>query len=154
MRAIIVLFAGLPLGIAQLPASAWAETHGITVVNHSGDTIRSIQIAPAGAASFGTNRLRSQLPPSAEARISYSAGCPVDLRLGFDGGRVEDHRDLDACANPHVLTGSSAPGAASSAPVHTPAAKHKGAATLARAAPVTVPPWAGHSITKRFGGLD
>lgn len=154
MRAIIVLLAGLPLGITLLPGAAWAETHGITVINHSSDTIRSIQIAPAGATSYGVNRLRSQLPPGAEARIGYSAGCPVDLRLGFDGGRVEDRRDLDACANPHVLTGNNVPVAASTAPVRTPAAKHKGAATLARAAPVTVPPWAGHSITKRFGGLD
>lgn len=154
MRALIVLLAGLPLGIVLLPGAAWAEAHGITVINHSGDTIRSVQIAPAGDTLFGVNRLRSQLPPSAEARIGYSAGCPVDLRLGFNGGRVEDHRDLDACANPHVVTGSITPVAASAAPVHTAAAKHKDTGTLARAAPVTVPPWAGHSLTKRFGGLD
>lgn len=100
MRAIIILLAGLPLGVALLPSTVRAETHGSTVMNRSGDTLRSIQIAPAGATSYGVNRLRSQLPPGAEARISYSAGCPVDLRLGFDGGRVEDRRDLDACAQP------------------------------------------------------
>ena len=152
MRAIIILLAGLPLGTTLLPSIVRAETHGITVMNRSGDTIRSIQIAPAGATSYGVNRLRSQLPPGAEARISYSAGCPVDLRLGFDGGRVEDRRDLDACANPHVLTGSATPKAASTAPVHTSTVKHKGATTLAGAAPP--PPWTGRSITKRFGGLD
>ena len=154
MRAIVVLLAGLPLGITLLHSVARAETHGITVMNRSGDTIRSVQIAPAGATSYGVNRLRSQLPPGAEARIGYSAGCPVDLRLGFDGGRVEDRRDLDACANPHVLTGNSAPAVASTAPARTPTAKHKGGTTLAGAAPVTVPPWTGRSITKRFGGLD
>jgi len=155
VRALIILLAGVPLGSALLPGAACAEAHGITVVNHTAETIRSIQIAPAGSASFGANRLRSQLPPSAEARIGYSAGCPADLRLGFDGGRVEDHTGLDACANPHVVTGTGMPAAASSAPARpAAAAKHQAASAVARAAPVTVPPWTGHSITKRFGGMD
>ncbi len=153
MRALITLLAGFPLGLVMPPGAAWAEAHGITVVNHAADTIRSIQIAPAGSTSFGVNRLRSQLPPSAEARIGYSAGCPVDLRLGFDGGRVEDHRDLDACANPHVVTGNAATTKASPAPAKpVAAAKHKTNASVAQATPVT--PWTGHSITKRFGGMD
>lgn len=154
VRALITLLAGLPLGVVMLPGAACAEAHGITVVNHAADTIRSIQIAPAGSTSFGVNRLRSQLPPSAEARIGYSAGCPVDLRLGFDGGRVEDHRDLDSCANPHVVTGNVTTTKASPAPAKPVAAKHKANASVAQAAPVTITPWTGHSITKRFGGMD
>ena len=117
-------------------------------------TIRSIQIGPAGAGSLGANRLRSQLPPNAEARIGYSMGCPADLRLGFDDGRTEDHLGLDACSDPHVLTGSTEV-AAGAAPHRATAPKHQAAAIpVARIAPVTVPPWSGHSITKRFGGLD
>lgn len=147
MRALMLLLAA-PLGAALLPGTAWAEAHAITVVNHAGATIQSIQVAPAGAASFGANRLRSQLPPSAEARIGYSAGCPADLRLGFDDGRTEDHPGLDACSDPHVVVAGAAPGRAA-------APKHQAVAVpVARAAPVTVPPWSGHSITKRFGGLD
>lgn len=146
MRALTVLLAVSPLGLA-LPGIAWAEAHAITVVNHAAGTIRSIQIAPAGAASFGANRLSSQLPPNAAARIGYSTGCPADLRLGFDDGRIEDHLGLDACSDPQVLTGSSAPGRAS-------VSKHQVAAPAVRTAPVEVPPWSGRSITKRFGGLD
>lgn len=154
MRALTLLLAVSPLGIALLPGPAWAEAHAITVVNHAAGTVRSIQIAPAGAASFGANRLRSQLPPNAEARIGYSAGCPADLRLGFDDGRTEDHLGLDACSDPHVLTGSSAPVATSAAPGRAAADRHRVAVPAARPAPVTVPPWSGRSITKRFGGLD
>lgn len=154
MRALIILLAGLPLGVALPPGTAWAETHGITVMNHTGETVRSIQITPSGDTEFGVNRLRSQLPPGAEARIGYSAGCPVDLRLSFNGGRVEDHIGLDACANPHVVTGSTAV-AATPAPARPVAAtKHKTSAFAARTTPVTVPPWTGHSITKRFGGME
>lgn len=154
MRALILRLALFPLGAALLPGAAWAEAHAITVVNHAGETIRSIQIGPAGAGSFGANRLRSQLPPSAEARIGYSAGCPADLRLGFEGGRTEDHLGLDACSNPHVVTGSSTPVSAAPTPPRASPPKHQVAAPSTRAEPVTVPPWNGHSITKRFGGMD
>ncbi len=154
MRALTLLLAVSPLGIALLPGAAWAEAHAITVVNHTAGIVRSIQIAPAGAASFGANRLRSQLPPNAEARIGYGAGCPADLRFGFDDGRIEDHLGLDACSDPHVLTGSSAPVAASAGPGRAAVDKHQVAVPAARPAPVTVPPWSGRSITKRFGGLD
>ncbi len=152
VRALTLLLAVLPLGIALLPGAARAEAHAITVVNHAGATIRSIQVGPAGAGSLGANRLRSQLPSNTEARIAYSTGCPADLRLGFDDGRVEDHLGLDACSDPRVLTGSSA--AAGAAPRRAAAPKPQAAAPVARAAPVAVPPWSGHSITKRFGGLD
>ena len=153
MRALTLLLAA-PLGIALLPGAAWAEAHAITVVNHAGTTIRSIQIGPAGAGSFGANRLRSQLPANAEARIGYSMGCPADLRLGFEDGRTEDHLGLDACSDPHVLTGSTV-ATASAAPSRAAAPKRQAAAVpVVRTAPVTVPPWSGHSITKRFGGLD
>ena len=152
MRALPLLLA-VPLGIALLPDAARAEAHAITVVNHAGAAIRSIQIGPAGAGSLGANRLRSQLPPDAEARIGYSAGCPADVRLGFDDGRTEDHPGLDACSDPHVLTGSSA--AVGAGPGRAAKPKRQAAAVpSARAAPATVPPWSGHSITKRFGGLD
>jgi hypothetical protein len=154
VRALTLLFAVSPLGIALLPGAAWAEAHAITVVNHAAGTIRSIQIAPAGAASFGANRLRSQLPPNAEARIGYGTGCPADLRLGFDDGRIEDHLGLDACSNPHVLTGSNAAVAANLAPSRAATPKRQTAASATQAAPVAVPPWSGRSITKRFGGLD
>ena len=153
MRALTFLLAA-PLGIALLPGASWAEAHAVTVVNHAGATIRSIQIGPAGAGSLGANRLRSQLPPNAEARIGYSTGCPADLRLGFDDGRIEDHLGLGVCSDPRVLTGSSAaaPGAA---PRRAAAPKPQAVAVpVAREAPVTVPPWSGRSITKRFGGLD
>lgn len=154
MRALPLLLAVSPLGIALLPGAAWAEAHTVTVANHAGGIIRSIQIAPAGAASFGANRLRSQLPPNTEARIGYSTGCPADLRLGFDDGRIEDHLGLDACSDPHVLTGSSAAVVASAAPGRAAADRHQVAVPAARPTPVTVPPWSGRSITKRFGGLD
>ena len=152
MRALTLLLAVFPLGAALLPGAAWAEAHAVTVVNHAGATLRTIEIGPAGANAFGANRLRSQLPPGAEARIGYSTGCPADLRLGFDDGRVEDHLGLDACSDPRIVTGSTT---AAAAPSRPPAPKHTAAAApVARATPVVVPPWSGHSITRRFGGLD
>ncbi len=154
MRALTFLLAVSPLGIALLPGTAWADPHAITVVNHAGATIRSIQIGPAGDGSLGANRLRSQLPPNAEARIGYSAGCPADLRLGFEDGRTEDHLGLDACSDPHVLTGSSAATAGPAAGRAAAPKRQAAAVPVARAAPVAMPPWSGHSITKRFGGLD
>ena len=58
MRALIVLLAVLPLGLA-LPGAAWAEAHAVTVVNHAAGTIRSIQIAPAGTASSSSSARRT-----------------------------------------------------------------------------------------------
>lgn len=156
MPARLMLPAYVSLGIALLPGPSQAETHGITVLNHSRDTIRRIQIAPSGATSPGENRLQSQLPPNAEARIGYSTGCAVDVSLGFDGGRVEKHLRLDACSNSRVLAGDGTTGVSYPGPARTgePASKIQAGSPAPPIALVPVPPWTGHSITKRFGGLD
>ncbi len=154
MRALSLLLAVSPLGIALLPGTARAAAHAPPVATPAGATTPRIQIGPAGAGFLGANRLRSQLLPNAEARIGYSMGCPADLRLGFDDGRTEDHLGLDACSDPHVLTGSTV-ATAGAAPSRAAAPKRQATAVpVVRAAPVAVPPWSGHSITKRFGGLD
>jgi hypothetical protein len=76
------------LALLLVPFAAFAEGRGVTVVNGTGETLRKIQIAPAGSGSPGENRLRSYLPPHAQAVIGYSTGCRVDVRLGFEGGRT------------------------------------------------------------------
>ena len=148
----------LLLSGAAWPGAAWADSHAVTVVNRTSETIRRVQIAPAGAASFGENRLRSSLPANAEARITYSTGCPVDVRLGFEGGRTEEHLALDACTDPRVVTGEggSRPAAAPPGGSRPRGAAASRTATPAHApaiAPVVVPPWTGRSITRRFGGM-
>jgi len=156
MLARLMLPACLSLGIVLLPGPSQAETHGIIVLNRTRDTIRRIQIAPAGATSLGENRLRSQLPPNAEARIGYSTGCAVDVRLGFDSGRVETYLRLDACSNSRVLAGDGTTVVSYPGPARTvePASKIQAASPAPPIALAPVPPWTGHSITKRFGGLD
>ena len=165
--------------VLLLPVAALAEGHGVTVVNRSSDTIRRIQISPAGAASAGENRLRSQLPPNAEAHIGFSSGCRADVRIGYDGGRTEQFLDQDACGAARVTAGQGAPGPATSGPAtpgqstsSTSTSGQTGSATASAGAAgsrqghkgrqsaavkpelVVVPPWTGRSITKRFGGMD
>lgn len=149
----------IPLALLLLaPTLAQAEGHGITVKNSQGETIRGIHIAPAGSGSAGENRLRSQLPAGAEARISYNTGCRADIRLNFDNGRTEDHKDVDVCTDPRIIAGQE--GVAG--PAMTPTARGAAGPAARTPAPTAtqvakgpvVPPWTGHSITKRFGGLD
>ncbi len=167
-------------GVA-VPGLALAEGHAVTVVNRTGETIRQIHISPAGASSAGENRLRSQLPPNAEARITYSTGCKVDVRIGYESGRTEAFTDQDACAELRVAAGQgTSTGAGTGTGTSTGAGTSTGTSTGAVAAvaggaapgrtrdvrtvggkpaappmaPVVVPPWTGRSITKRFGGLD
>ena len=161
-----------------LPSLALAEGRAVTVVNRSSETIRRIMIVPSGSAATGENRLRSQVPPNAEARIGYSSGCKVDVRLGFDNGRVEEFLNQDACADARVTTGQGeAAGAATASAVSAgsagasagtsravsdkPGAKaqpgknaRNAAAATPFAKPETVPPWTGRSITRRFGGME
>lgn len=148
----------LAAAVLLWPAIAAADGRGVLVLNHSAETIRQIHIAPAGSASPGENRLRSQLPPGAQARIGFSSGCTVDVRLGFDGGRTEEFLGRDACGDTPVVAGQGAAGATASVPVEHAAATAPahGKAPIAPmlAAKVVVPPWHGHSITKKFGGLD
>ncbi len=152
MRAFPILLALL------LPGAALAEGRGVTVVNRSGEVVRRILISPAGAASPGENRLRSQLPPNAEARIGYSTGCKVDVRIGYESGRAEEFLDQDACTDLRVTAGQGAAAAATapSRPVADTPSRGKAEASKPPApiAHVVVPPWTGRSITKRFGGMD
>ncbi len=145
-------------------APAYAQSRGVTVLNAGGETIRSIQIGPTGG---GENRLRSTLPPGAQARIGYGSGaCTATVRLGYESGRTEDHA-VDACTDARVVAGqgqagpSGAASAAASppAPALTPTRAKSGSKadtipTVAKEPPPPVPPWTGKSITKKFGGLD
>jgi len=144
--------------ILAVPALALAEGRGVTIVNGSGETIKRVQISAAGAAAHGDNRLRSTLPAGAQARIGYSTGCRVDVRLGYDSGRNEEFLDQDACSDLRLTAGGGA-ATASSDPTaaRTGADPKKGKPAKANAyvpVKIVVPPWTGHSITKKFGGLD
>ena len=159
MRAALVI----PLLLAT-PAwtnAAWANS--VTVVNGGTDTIRQIIIG--ATPGNGDNRLRSTLPPGAQARITYSTGCQAAVRLVYDSGRAEDFTGVDPCTDPRITAGSgTAAGqvAATAAkpqatPQTTPQTTKPGAtpATLpVKAPPPVIPPWTGKSITKRFGGMD
>jgi hypothetical protein len=149
----------LPLLLAlALPGIALAEGKGVTVVNGGGETMRQIFISPAGSASHGENRLRSNLPPGVQARIGYSTGCRADIRLAFDGGRTEEFLDQDTCSDLRVTAGQGAVTTAAASPSHGGADTKRGKAAQKPNAyvPVTVvvPPWTGRSITKKFGGLE
>ncbi len=139
---------------------ALADSHSVTVVNSGIETIRRIEIGAGG-----DNRLRGQVPPGAQARITYSTGCQADVRIGYDSGRSESFTGVDVCSDPRIATGQgvlggsavlSSGGSASTgraAPAGKPGATT--ASTLpAKAPPPVVPPWTGKSITKRFGGMD
>lgn len=159
VRALIFLLACLSPGIV-LPGAARADTRGITVLNRTGDILRSIQIAPAGSTVPGENRLRSSLPPNTDARIAYSTGCNVDVRLGFASGRVEKHVGLDACGNSQVMAFDGTIPASQPGTARTSGSGSVIPASKVQAAPATppivlapAPPWTGRSITQRFGGL-
>ena len=151
------------LGAALLAGgAAWADGHGVTVQNGTGETIRQIWIAPVPGG--WANRLQSSLPPGASGRIGYNTGCVATVRLGFESGRTEDHPDVDACTDPRVVAGVAGvagPSGPAIAAGPAAAAGHGGsgggvkpAASVVVAPPPAVPPWTGKSITKRFGGLD
>ena len=140
-----------------------ANAGSVTVRNGTSETIRGIHMAPAGSGSVGDNRMRSQLPPGAEARITYSTGCRADVRLAFASGRTEDHPGVDVCADSRITAGqegTAGPAMAAASPAApstraTPAsATTPISASLRRAPPPVVPPWTGRSITRRFGGMD
>lgn len=144
---------------------AWAESHAIAIRNGASEMITGIHMAPPGSGKPGDNRLRSQLPNGAEARISYSTGCRADIRIDYASGRTEDHPDVDLCGEGKLTAGSGGVAGPTGAPsppsgrtgtgtVHTAAAKPGATPTLAQAPPPVVPPWTGRSITKRFGGMD
>lgn len=154
------------------PLAAHAEGHAVTIRNGAAETLRAVQIGPSGR--LGENRMRSQLPPGAEARITYSTGCQADLRLTYASGQTEDHAGLDVCTDPRIVAGQAgtpgtavAPAAApatSTAPVSAIAARSPAVpapGTAAKPTPAAVqvsktplPPWTGRSITRRFGGMD
>ena len=160
-----VLAAALAAALAHFATAmpARAQSRGVTVLNAGGEAIRSIQIGPTGG---GENRLRSTLPPGAQARIGYGSGaCTATVRLGYESGRTEDH-PVDACADARVVAGQGQAGPSGAATIATPPAltssptpaKASGKAdtipTVAKVPPPPVPPWTGKSITKKFGGLD
>ena len=143
--------------VLLMSSPAWADSHGVTVQNATGETIRSIQIAPTPGA--GENRLRSQLPPGASGRIAYSTGCQATLRIGYESGRTEDHAGLDICSDPRVIAGTDGVAGPATAATALPrpasnALKPVAATKVELAPPPVVPPWTGRSITKRFGGMD
>lgn len=159
------------LPLLALPAwtnSAWANS--VTVVNGGTDTIRQIIIGATPGS--GDNRLRSVLPPGAQARITYSTGCQATVRLVYDSGRSEDFAGIDPCTDPRITAGAGTASAqagtqagtqgptqaAATKPAATPSKSTKSGATQAslpvKAPPPVVPPWTGKSITKRFGGME
>ena len=140
--------------LALLATPALADSHAVIVRNGTSEIVRDIRMGPVGGA-VGENRMRSQLPPGAEARISYSTACRADLRLVFAGGRTEDHHDIDVCGDTRVVAGQE--GVAGPAqPAHATGSTGRPATPVAAITqpPPPVPPWTGHSITKRFGGMD
>lgn len=150
-----LLLTALTIGPAR------ADSHGVTIQNATSETIRLIQISPT--AGSGENRLRSQLPPGASGRITYSTGCQANVRIGYESGRTEDHANIDVCSEPRVVAGTDGlAGPTLSAAPSTPARPASAAANPIKpvaskvelAPPPVVPPWTGKSITKRFGGME
>ena len=147
-----------------LPGVAMAGS--VTVRNGAGEAVAGIHMAPAGSGSVGENRMRSTLPPGAEARITYSTGCRADVRIAYASGRTEDHPGVDTCGDQRITAGTD--GVAG--PVGTPVARSAGLTQPAssgrpgpggpakigpvKAPPPEVPPWTGRSITRPFGGLQ
>jgi hypothetical protein len=153
MRALTALL------LLALPTLAVADGRGVTVVNGSGEAIKRIEISAAGSSNHGENRLRSTLPPGAQGHIGYSTGCRVDVRLGFESGRTEEFLDQDACTDLRVTGGKgvttvAAAATAPAAPTAQPKKGKPGKTPPFVPVKVEVPPWTGHSITKKFGGLQ
>lgn len=150
------LLAALLLLPGAAPGHAWADTHTVTIRNGTAETIRAITFGD------GESRLRRELPPGAEARITYSTSCRTDIRIAYASGRTEDHAGVEACSDPRITAGQDGvAGPPQDAPAATPkaapgpkVAAASPAVTPVKAQPPLVPPWTGKSITKRFGGLD
>lgn len=146
------------LALAAFAAPAWADSHGVTIQNGTTETIRTIIISPL--AGSGENRLRSTLPPGASGRITYSTGCQANVRIGYAGGRSEDHAGVDVCSDPRIVAGTDGVAGPALAQAGTSSnAKLKAAVSTNPSSPVlapppVVPPWTGKSIIKKFGGMD
>ena len=95
------------LGAALLAAvgPARAQETAFTLVNRTGEPIRSVYATPAQVPNWGPERLRGGPVPdggSRRIRLDGAGGCVLDLRAVTGAGLVLDRRGVDVCRERQV----------------------------------------------------
>ncbi|MBP0466309.1 hypothetical protein J5Y09_20445 [Roseomonas sp. PWR1] len=96
----------MTLAALALGAQADARARSFTLVNAGPATILAVEVSPSGRGQFGPSLIgRVELPPGNALHITMPAraACRGDLRILWDGGRVEQRADEDFCQGPRVL---------------------------------------------------
>ncbi len=88
------------LCLLLLPVAAHAGTpRYLQVVNHAGDSIVSMQVAPHASTEFTDVALAGRLQGGGDSQTValQRQGCRHDLRFGFADGRTLRYEDVDLC---------------------------------------------------------
>lgn len=106
------------LGLAVLAGfltagPAWAQggqDGSFNLTNRSNRAIERLYASPYDTSDWGDNRLDGRGPlangASLPMRMPPDGGCRTDLRVGFEGGLVEERRDIDTCQDRDVVIGT------------------------------------------------
>ncbi|MBC9178847.1 hypothetical protein [Pseudoroseomonas ludipueritiae] len=97
--------------LSAAPAQAAGDQDGsFNLVNRSNRVIERLYASPLDSNDWGDNRLSSRGPLANGAnlpvRMAPEGGCRTDLRIGFEGGLVEERRDIDTCQDRDVVIGT------------------------------------------------
>lgn len=96
----------MTLAALALGAQADARARSFTLMNAGPAAIVAIEVSAEGQAQFGPSLIgRVELPPGNALHITMPAraACRGDLRIRWDGGRVEERAGQDFCQPPRVL---------------------------------------------------
>ena len=106
-RALLALLPAVLL-CAATAAPAVAQDGSFTVVNRSGRAVREFYASPAAQRNWGADRLGQDTLADGRSfavRMPPGAGCRTNLRVLFEGGAVDEQRNLDTCANTDIVLG-------------------------------------------------
>lgn len=96
------------LGAALLASAgpARAQENAFTLLNRTGQPIRSVYATPAQVPNWGPERLHGGVLPdggSRRIRPDGAGGCVLDLRAVTAAGMVLDRRGVDVCRDRQVV---------------------------------------------------
>jgi len=112
----LILFLGL--AAAGAASAQTAPNPSFNLVNRAGVAITHIYANPAGLPNWGQDRLSgSKIAPGGKfpVRLLANGNCIYDIRVVYADGRVEDRRNINACAAEDVAFGAGAPAGAAAA---------------------------------------
>lgn len=103
-RAVLLLLPVLAAG----PALAQGDP-SFTLVNRSGQAIRTIHVSPSSDDYWGRDLLAPKSLPNGRSlpiRIAPSAGCEQDVRVVYQDGRAEERLRQNTCAISQMVFGA------------------------------------------------